>query len=367
MKIESIKEKVGGAIALAEKITSKTSTLPVLKCLFLQVENSRLIIKATNLDLGIEIDIPVKASEEGSVAVPAGILNSFVSSIGAEKNISLEIKEGNLKVSTHSHQTLIKAYPHEDFPSIPRVEGGKKIIFSTKELINGFKSVWYSASVSNMKPELSSVFIYPDGDEVVFVATDSFRLAEKRVKVKNKKDFSQILIPFRNIPEIIRVLEQAETGEVELSLSKNQLSFSLPGIHLFSRVVDGVFPDYKQIIPKETTTEAIVLKQDLINALKIANIFSNNFNQISFKISPKNKTMELASRNGEVGESQDKLEAVLKGEEIEISFNYKYINDCFQAIAADSLLLSFGGQNKPLLVRGVNDKSFLYLVSPMNK
>src|SRR5581483_6798929 len=367
MKLEGLKEKLSTAISLAEKITAKSATLPVLKCVLFVAETNNLIIKATNLDIGIELEVPVKTEEKGEVAVPGSVLNNFINSSLEDKNIRFETKEGNLKVSTRRHQTLIKAVPHQDFPSIPKVENGQKITFNTKDLIRGFKSVWYSASVSSMKPELSSVFIYPDHDEVVFVATDSFRLAEKRLKIKNKKDFSQILIPFKNIPEIVRVLEQTGEAQVELSLNKNQLSFELPGIRLFSRVVDGIFPDYKQIIPKESTSEAVILKQDLINALKIANIFSNNFNHISLSLSPKNKLFELSSRNGEVGESQDKLEAALKGEDLEISFNYKYINDCFQSIDADSVQLTFSGPNKPLLIRGVNDRSFLYLVSPMNK
>ncbi len=366
MKVECLKEKITTAISLAEKITSRNTTLPVLKCVLLEAKDNLLVIKATNLDLGIEITLPVKTEEVGIVAVPGNTLNTLITSLQGEKNIILETKNNNLQISTKRNKTLIKSYPHEDFPGIPEVSGAKKLTFNSKDLINGFKSVWYSSSISSMKPELSSIFVYPDNDSVVFVATDSFRLAEKKIKVKQKKDFSQILIPFKNIPEIIRTLEQAE-GEINVFLSKNQISFEVNSIRLISRVIDGIFPDYKQILPKEATTEVVVLKQDLINSLKVANIFSDNFNQISMKISAKQKIFELSTKNGEVGENQDKLEAALSGEDIEISFNYKYINDSFQSIEADSVSLSFNGAGKPLVLRGVNDKSFLYLVSPMNK
>jgi DNA polymerase-3 subunit beta len=367
MKVECIKEKLAEAVTLAEKITAKNATLPVLKCVLLEGKDNKLLIKATNLDLGIEISLSVKVAEPGKVAVPGSTLNAFITGLSGEKTVHLETKEGNLSVSTSKNKTLIKAYPPEDFPSIPEVKDGKKLTFNSRDLIAGFKSVWYSASISSMKPELSSVFIYPDNDAVVFVATDSFRLAEKKIKTKQRKEFSQILIPFKNIPEIIRVLEQAKGGDVDIILSKNQISLEIGEIRLVSRVIDGVFPDYKQILPKESHTEVVVLKQDLLNSLKMANIFSDTFNQISLKITPSKKVFELHTKNGEVGENLEKLEAALSGNDIEISFNYKYINDGFQSINADSVSLSFNGPGKPLVMRGVNDRSFLYLVSPMNK
>jgi DNA polymerase III subunit beta len=366
MKIECIKEKISQAVSKAEKITGKNLTLPVLGCILLEAGKNNLIVKATNLDLGIEISIPAKVDNEGTIAVPGTVLSQFISNLYDNKNIKLEQSEGNLIISTQNNKTIIKALNHDDFPTIPKIEDGKSFSVAAQDFIKGLRSVWYSSATSSMKPELSSIFIYPDGENMVFVATDSFRLAEKKIKMKKAKDFNQILIPFRNIPEIIRVFEEVK-DDLEVKLNKNQISFSRDGVYLTSRVVDGVFPDYKQIIPKEFKTEAVVLKQDFINYLKLANIFSDNFHQVNFRIDPRKKFFEIKTRNLEVGENVNKVDGAFNGETIDINFNHKFIIDCFQSIDSDSISLQFGANNKPMVVRGISDKSFLYLVMPMNK
>lgn len=368
MKIECVQEKLKEAIGYAERISGKHMTLPVLSCLLIDASSkNNIIIKSTNLDLGIEISIPAKIEESGIVAVPAQIINSFIGGVlGGEKGVTLTSDQGNLKVITSRSSGVIKTMSADDFPSIPRISDGNSFSIHGGDFVKGLKSVWYSSSISSIKPELSSVYIYCEGEFVVFVATDSFRLAEKKVKVKKNKDFGQILIPFKNIPEIIRTLETIN-DEVEVTLDKNQISFIYKGIYLISRVIDGVFPDYKQIIPKNSTTEVIVLKQDLVNALKLSNLFSDKFNQINFKIDPQAKVCTIKTKNSDIGENSTGLESAITGEALEINFNYKYIIDCFQSIDSDSVTLYFSGLNRPMVISPVSDTSFRYLVMPMNR
>jgi DNA polymerase-3 subunit beta len=366
MKVECLKDRFAQAIMSAEKITGKNLTLPVLGCILLSAKDNALTIKATNLDLGFEVVLPVKVSREGSVAVPGSVLSAFVNNLHNDKSVHLEVIEGNLSISTQYNATTIKSLPFEDFPTIPVIEKERTFAVNAKDFVKGLKSVWYSSSTSSMKPELSSVYIYSDDEGLVFVATDSFRLAEKRVKMKKAKEIGTILIPFKNVPEIVKVLDTAQE-EVEINATKNQVSFSFNGTYLVSRIIDGVFPDYKQIIPKESKTEAIILKQDIINALKILNIFSDKFNQVNIKAHPEAKIFELKTRNGDIGENVNKLQSALSGEDIEINFNYKYITDCLPSIETDSLAFNFNGMNKPLVIRGVSDRSFMYLVMPMNR
>jgi DNA polymerase-3 subunit beta len=372
MKIECVQEKLKEAIGYAERVAGKQMTLPVLSCLLIEASlKNNLIIKSTNLDLGIEISIPAKIEEAGTIAVPAQIINSFLGNVlGDETGVKLAIEQGNLKISTLRSSGLIKTMPVDDFPSIPRVIDGTSFTIHGADFVKGLKSVWYSSSVSSIKPELSSVYVYCDGEYMVFVATDSFRLAEKRIKVRKSKDFGQILIPFKNIPDIIRILETIN-DEIEVSLNKNQISFSYKGIFLISRVVDGSFPDYKQIIPKNSTTEVVLLKQDLINALKLSNVFSDKFNQVNIKIDTLNKKCEIKTKNNDIGENKTSMDAVVTGESLDINFNYKYIIDCFQSIDSDSVTLLFNspvnGFNRPMVIVPVSDPSFRYLVMPMNR
>lgn len=365
MKIECIKNKLEEAISKTEKITGKNLTLPILKCILLIAKDNILTIRATNLDLGVEMSIPVKIKKEGVVAVPAGILYSFLTNLSNEKNVSLEVKENKLIVSTSHTETQIKTYPYEEFPTIPVVSNKKSININSNDLILGLKSVWYSSSPSSMKPELSSIYIYYDNGKMVFVATDSFRLAEKKISNRKIEEFDSVLIPHKNVSEIIRIFEQTN-GDIKINFSDNQISLSSNGTYLTSRIVDGTFPDYKQIIPKEYSSSATLLKQDTISAFKVSNIFSDKFNQVVVEINKKEKYFRITTKNPDVGENISKIDSVITGESLEMSFNYKYINDCFQSITTDSVSFEMS-KNKPMVIKGVGDQSFLYLVMSMNR
>jgi len=365
MKIECEIEKLKNGVLQTERITGKNLTLPVLNSILFVASKKSLKLRATNLSLGIEIEIPAKVEKEGIMAISGTVLASMFLNIGDNENISLEEIDGNLVVKTRKNKIKVKGQPHEDFPTIPNVSG-VTLKIEARKLVDGIKSVYYSSSVSDIKPEISSVYIYSNEEGLVFVSTDSFRLAEKKVKMKGIEEVDRILIPFKNIPEILRLFGDTG-GEVSVCFDKNQISFSADNIYLTSRVIDGVFPDYRQIIPKESKTEAVVLKQELLNALKLSNIFSDKFNQVNLSIKPKEKIFELSSKNNDIGENKTYLDAALTGEGIELGFNYKYFLDCFQSITTDSVSIKFSGASSPIVVSAVSDPSFTYLIMPMNR
>jgi DNA polymerase-3 subunit beta len=365
MKIECSVEKIKNALTTVDRITGKNLTLPVLGSVLWVASNKSLKLRATNLSIGIEIEIPAKIEKEGTIAIRGDILSSLFSVLQNDSIVYFEAINGNLSVKTKSNTIILKGIPYEDFPTIPMVSGESFSISSSK-FIEGIKSVYYGASVSEIKPEIGSVYIYPEDDMLIFVSTDSFRLAEKKVKIKQKLSFSGILIPFKNVVEIIRVFEGREE-DIKITLQKNQISFSTSNIYLTSRVVDGSFPDYKQIIPKNSTTGVVVLKQDFISSLKVSNIFSDKFNLVTFVIKPSEKVFEIEAKNTDIGENTTFLSGALSGEDVSVNFNYKYIIDCFQSISSDSLNLELNGNNRPMIIRPIGDTSFMYLVMPMNR
>jgi DNA polymerase-3 subunit beta len=362
MKIACLQEKLEAAVTQVERVTGKNLTLPVLRCILFEAQGSTLTLRATNLEIGIEVRVACKVEEEGRVAVPADIMRSFLSHLNRGKTVELIAQGNSLQVTTPTTSTSINVYPHEEFPSIPHLDkAGVKL--SAEALTTGLRSVIYSASPSSMKPELASIYIYPDDNSLVFAATDSFRLAEKRIKLST--NIEPMLIPYRNTAEIIRILESVE-GDVELRYGENQVALITANLYLTSRTIDGVFPDYTQIIPREEPTKATLLKEDLSNTLKLSNIFSDKFNQITLSIDPAAKKFTIKTLNSDVGENIAHLDAVLEGNEVEASFNYRYITDVFTALTTDSVTLALG-PGKPMVIRGVGDKSFLYLVMPTNK
>jgi DNA polymerase-3 subunit beta len=355
-------------ISLAERIIKKNTILPVLSCLVFEIKKNLLTIKSTNLDVGVEISMSAKSDTEGVIAVPARTIASFISEItDQDGTVKIELISDNLHITSARSKVIIKTIPSDDFPSIPRISDGKITTISADIFLKGLKSVWYSASISSVKPELSSVYVYKNGEYLFFAATDSFRLAEKKMKISKETTFEDTLIPFKNIPDIMRVIEDIGV-DITIHSNKNLISFEANGIYLTSRIIDGTFPDYRQIVPKNYSTEAVTLKQDVMNALKVSNVFTDKFNQVRFIIDPKAKMFEIQTKNSDIGENATAVDAALSGEKVEINFNGKYISDCFQSIDADSVSFQLGGLNKPMVIRPASgDGSFMYLVMPMNR
>lgn len=369
MRIECSKENLIDTISLAEKTTGKNLTLPVLGCLLLDgMEDGVLKIRATNIDLGIEIRVPAKVIEKGIVVVPGNILQNVVTSLYDSNIVTFLVDGANLVVSTPKSKTRIKSLLSDDFPTLPEVKKTDTTFqIQTEEFLRGMQTVWYSASTTSIKQELASVYVYTYDKKIFFVATDSFRLAEKTLASTKNVDFEPILVPIRNVSEIIKVFEYLGNQEVSVHVNTNQIIFVSDTVYLTSRLIDGTFPDYKQIIPKSFSTELVMLKQDLASVLKKINIFSDKSHQVQFDISPSKKKIVLKAQNKDIGETTETLDAAVTGDDLSISFNHKYIGDALQSINSDSVSLSFTGLGKPMVIRGVSDNSFLCLVMPMNK
>ena len=366
MKIELVRDKLIEAVSRVERIAQRHPTLPVLAGISLEAVGATLTIRATNLDLGVSAHLPAKVSREGLVVAPAHVFSALLNSLARDKTVSLEVSDNTLLVKTPSTDSLIKTLPADEFPVIPEMGGGSNFSIPAKDLVHGLRSVIYAAAIGSVKPELSSVCLIHDGDQLVFVATDSFRLAEKRIKVKKIPNFSQILIPQKNAAEMIRIFDGLDT-DIAISIEENQIALRADALYVVSRTIDGTFPDYKQIIPKKSSSSAVVLKQDLVTSLKTSLIFSDEFNQLKLHLSPKKKTLEIESKNQGVGNNTDKVPAALEGEELSIGVNHRYLSDGLSSTSADSLSLSFSGEGRPVMVEGVGDTSFRYLLMPMNR
>lgn len=365
MKLECSGDKLKDAISSVDKVVSKNSTLEVLNSVLLTASGKSLKIKATNLSLGIELEIPANIEKEGEILILGSFLNNTILNLGFEKIVKLEQIENNLIISNKNSSVTLKSIPKDDFPTLPSVEGSSFEI-SSNELIEGIKAVFYSSAVSDIKPEISSVFLYTNEDKIFFVSTDSFRLAEKSIKNKKEAEIDSVLIPYKNIVEIIKILSSFK-DDIKIYYNKNLISFTAPGFYLTSRVIDGVFPDYRQIIPKEYETTVIVLKSDIQNALRLSTVFSDKFNQITMIIDPDNKLFEIYAENKDVGENKTRLEGSIVGKPVKININLRYLLDCFQSINEDSISINLNGSNRPIIIKGNGDKSFQYLIMPMNR
>jgi len=371
MKIECVKDKLFQVVSNVERVTGKNLPLTVLGNVVFNVSNSNAVLESTNLDLSIKQAIPSKVIKEGQCAVSGILLSQYLQNLPKESKVTLEKIDNNLHISSPSGSAVIKTSSIEDFPlfSTNLKEEDLLVTIDSTYFVDVLNKISYSASYSDIKPEISSVNLNIRQNEAVLTATDSFRLAQvkipsKNIKINTNDDFS-ILIPIRNTSEIMKILDSIEE-DVNVYVQDNQLILKTSNIYLTSRLVDGVFPDVEQIFPSKVDTDVVVLKNDLLQALKTSNVFSDKFNRIGFKISPKNKIFELYSKNQETGESIQQVSAAIKGEDLDIQFNAKYILDVFHSIKEDSVNLKFNGKDKPLLIGGIGNNNFTYLAMPLN-
>jgi DNA polymerase-3 subunit beta len=370
MKITTTKEKLLGAIVLVEKLVGKKESLPVLACIRIEAL-SDLSLSATNLEAGIEVHVPVDIKEGGIVAVNAHILSQTIRSIMGD-TITLTTEESNLLIESRGTKTLIKSIPHNEFPLLTSKKDTPTISIARTLLLQSIQSVSYSASPSMIRPELGSVYISLTPGSMVTAATDSFRLAEKTTATLKIKDTQDILIPLKHALELTHVLEHMDSEYVDLQVDDSQVCVSGDGhsigaVRYISRVVDGQFPHYKEIIPKKCTSEATVLKNDLVEVLRKARIFSGADQHVGLHLYPSRKIFSATAQSNDVGEMSDSIDAALTGEDLDINFHIGYLSDCFSSIPSDSVTLGFSGPTKPVVIRGVSDASFSYIVMPLNR
>jgi DNA polymerase III subunit beta len=365
MKVQCQVEKLKQAVALAERMTGKNLTLPTLHALLVIASGKSLKIRATNLQIGIEIEIPATVAVEGVVLVKGEVMANVCNHLTGAQEVTLSLDHDNMTVTTPQHNTVIKCLPSDEFPTLPIVEG-ESFEIKTSILQEGIRSVYFCAATTEIKPEIASIFIYAEDNILTFVATDSFRLAEKKIRTKGIPDISKLLLPYKTIADILRVLDSAPET-VRVSYSRNQLSISGSGLYLTSRLIDGAFPEYQRIMPKEELTKVVLMKQELLNTLRLSTVFADKFFQVLFTTVPEQKIITISSKNSDVGSSISNIDAVLEGQPIEVSFNLKYFLDVFQSLAGDSVVLSFTTANKPIVIKSVQDTTFTYLLMPTNR
>lgn len=366
MNISIEKKDFSEAVHIASRFAEKKSaTLPALSSILLIAGDEGIKLRATNLETGIDLKLPGKIHSDGVVAIPAAILQQVASSLTQEGSITLEQTGDIVMLSGGMGKSSIKTVPYDDFPTIPFPENPKdKIVLPGITLKNLFSSIASCASVSTVRPELASIYLSVEGGVMTAVATDSFRLAEKKVPLSNSGSQGKLLIPAKNAVEIAQALPDRD---VTMSFDEHQCAFLSENGTLVSRLTNAVYPDYRQIIPKESVAEAIVLRKDLEMALKRSMIFSDTFQKVRLSFDPNKKTLSFFARNADIGESTEALNARMTGNALDLSFNHRYLSAALSLTASESVSLTAAGIGRPLIIRGVGDNSLLYLVSPMNQ
>lgn len=366
MEITLLQKNLKKGLTYVQNIIGKNLTLPILNNILLIGEKNRLKLVSTDLEMAISHWTMCKVKKSGEITIPAKLFSEFISNL-PDKKIEIKTKDNLLEIQCENFKSSIKGMNAKEFPIIPKFKGELIFKIGVLNLQQALSQVVNFTSLSDIRPEISGILINIDSKEIKVVATDSFRLGEKIIFKKEKNGFKKsIIIPLRTTQELIRILsEQDKEDMVEISIEQNQILFKTPDTQLVSRLIEGTYPNYEQLISKQFETNLILDRNEFLNAVKITSLFSSKINDLRLKIIPKKDLIEVFAQDVEVGENTSHLKGEIRGKELEIIFNYKYLLDGLNNISSEKVMLGLNGEVNPGVIKPVGDPSYVYVIMPI--
>ena len=373
MKFTCTKENISRVLNLTCPLASRQGHLPILMNVLINASDSGVEIVATNLEMAIKANLRAKVDKPGSFTVPAKTLLDYVNLL-SDSQIEFFLEENELVVKCIGSSTKIKGMPAEEFPVVPEIDEKNVYTILAADFKNALSKTVVAASKNEIRPELSGVHMEFFGARhkgLVLASTDSYRLAEARVGVEQGENEIKAIAPARTIYEIIRLLSLSKDSESEKNVrvwvSESQIAIRYNGFEMTSRLVEGNYPDYAQIIPESFKTVAVFPSEVMVKAIKAASLFTSaGINAVSFDLSVDTKTVAVSSTNTQTGEYNSEVDADITGEENSILLNHRYVLDGLQQISGE---IEFGviSSDAPCILKEKGKKDYLYIVMPIRQ
>ncbi|MDP2696232.1 MAG: DNA polymerase III subunit beta [bacterium] len=369
MKLIVLKTNLKEGLSAVEKaIGDGSAKLPILKNVLLKAQGNKIKLTTTNLELGIEKIVSAKIIKDGGITIPLSTFHNLVSNSDNEK-INLEVKDDNLTFKTDNYEAKIQGIKEEEFPIMPKIDNKDSFIEIKSEIFKEYLNrVVNAAQVSEIRPEISGVLLDFQITLLKLAATDSFRLAEATIIDKYfKSNFKQgfkITIPLKTVQEVLRIFPDDQY--IKIGIDPNQILFASDGLELISRLIDGNYPDYDQIIPQDFDTELNIKKDSLVGAIKLVSNFSGKINDIKLRFADDSKNLEIYSANSQLGENNYFIPAKMTGVGFEdVSFNWRYLLDGLKTTNSENVIFGLNGDNRPAIIKSTSDNSYFYILMPI--
>ena len=381
MKLISLSENIKKGILIAEKIIGKNLSLPILSNILLEAEKSHLKVSATNLEIGVVCFIRAKIEKEGKIAVPGRIIGSYLSNLPDGLKINIEDKNKTLYLVNESGRAAIKGFDAKDFPIIPKPQSSYLFEIDSHIFQDKVSKILACPAVSETRQELTGIYFGLKENELVFAATDSFRLAEACLKL-GKNDIGAsyhkfisknpaAITPSKTIQEVIRSIGN-ENGKIKVYIGESQIFFEIDDIMFVSRLIDGKYPEYKQVIPKEFSSSLLINRESLIKAIRTASIFSDSkSHEVKFHIKGNISKVIVESQSVEAGENITEIPCEVKTKkENTISFNNRYLMDALNSFSSEVVYMGFNDNFGPIIFKEVQkennlDESHFHIIMPI--
>jgi DNA polymerase-3 subunit beta len=361
MKLQVTQANLNRALSSVARIANSRGTLPILANVLIKTSKNRLSLSATNLDIAITHFIGAKIEEEGSITVPAKLMQEFVSSL-PEDIIDIELDGNKLNVSTKKYNSVVNGVLADDFPVMPAIKDGKSWKVNTSIFKKAMQQVVFAASNDETRPVLTGVLLKTTNKNLAMAATDSYRLAEKNLGKINED--VEMLVPASALQDLLRVLGD-EDEDIVVKNDGQQVLFKLSDIELVTRQVDGKYPDYEKLIPKSFNVKALLKRSDLINVTKVSSLFAReSAGSVTIVIDESTQTLSIKSVASQLGENTASAEAKIKGTG-SITLNSRYLLDALNAFSSEEVEFGFNGKLEPTLLSDPNNLDYKHIVMPL--
>ncbi len=375
MKVSCLQENLAKGLGMVGRAVASRSTLPVLSNVMLATDGGRLKLSATNLELGINCWVGAKVQEEGATTVPARLLTDFVNSLPPEPiEMDLAVRTQTLNLRCARFEANIKGIDAQEFPIIPTMEDGESAIrLEPGDLRHMIDQVVFAAATDESRPILTGVLARFEGDRLTMAAADGFRLSVRSVPLGQTQDKPiEVIIPGRALGELARIsADQEDWVEVIITPARNQILFHLQDVDLVSQLIEGRFPDYRQIIPTGHTSRTVLDTSSFLKAARVSHLFArDSANIVRMEIVPGDDLnpghLTLAATSAELGDNVGQLDAVVDGSPIEIAFNAKYLIEVLSVVDTAQVALETTSSSSPGVLRPVGDDDFVHVIMPMH-
>lgn len=361
MRIECTTKNIREAALAVERFSGRNITLPILSHILITIKNKKISIIATNLETGIEYIVPGRIVRPGATTASAKTLSHILQSL-TEDVVTLDAGENRLTLHTPASDITLNSLDPEEFPSLPVIIEEYTFSIAASALTPALQAVLPAAATSDLKPQLTGILFATSPGVLTLAATDSFRLAERKLKNQDSvRDTAECIVPLRTIQEVIRTLPA--DGDITVTLGEHQIVFQSGDIRILSRLIDGTYPPYRNIIPQSFETRLVVERAAFLKSIRLAAVFSSRLNDVTCKFSP--TEIEVGTTNSEAGSSAVRLGAKGTGKAGSVMFNYRYLADGLEAASGEHVTLELNGTSGAAQIQSPNDPTFLYLLMPI--
>lgn len=361
MKLQVTQENLNKALSTVARVANTRGTLPVLANVLIKTVNNRLSIAATNLDIAITQYIGAKVMEEGSITVPARLMQDFVGSLPGGA-INLELDDFKLHISTGQYQSVINGVSAEEFPVMPIITDGRTWKVPGDILKKSLQQVVLAASNDEARPVLTGVFMHTFEGKLYLAATDSYRLAEKILLPHN--DAISMLVPVSAMQDLLRIVNDTDE-EVQVTSDDQQVLFRVGDVELVARLIEGRYPPYRNLIPSSFKTTAVLKRADLLNVTKVSSLFAReSAGSITIEVDELTQEISIRSVASQLGENTAKAAAKVSGSG-DITLNSRYLLDALHVINSDEVSFSFNGKLEPIVVKDPSADDYTHIIMPL--